>query len=67
MMAESATGMPRVARITVGALVGLIAAAVTISIALDVVPDTAEGGLIDLSTVILGALAAIVLIARKLR
>jgi hypothetical protein len=64
---EWASGTPRLARIAIGALVGLVAAAVTTSIGLDVIPDSAEGGLVDLFVIILGALAAIVLVARRMR
>lgn len=63
----SGSDAPRLVRFGLGALVGFIAAAVTISIGFDVVPDAAEEDVIDLVTIILAAFAIIVLAARRLR
>ena len=64
---ESGSGSSRLIRIGLGVLAGFIAAAVTISIGFDVVPDAAEGDVVDLLTIILAAFAILVLAARRLR
>jgi hypothetical protein len=64
---ESGSGMSTTSRIAVGALIGLIAAGVTTSIGLDVIPDNAERPLLDLATIILAGVAAGALVAHRLR
>jgi hypothetical protein len=63
---ESVTGISRTARIAVVVVIGLIAAAMTTSIGFDLIPDAAEGRLLDLASIILAGFAAIALAARRL-
>lgn len=64
---ESGSGISRTARIAVVAVIGLIAGAATTSIGLDLIPDSAEGRLLDLASIILAGLAAVALAVRRLR
>lgn len=60
-------GMPAAGRLIMGALVGLIAAAVTISIGLDVIPDADEESLLDLAAIFLAGVGAMALVLRRVR
>jgi len=54
----------RPVRYGIGALVGVATAVVTVSLALDVIPDNREGELVDAAALVAGGAVAVILLVR---
>lgn len=60
--AETSRAVAHVARVAIGMLAGAAAAVVTVTLALDVIPDTREGDVLDMAVVVAAAGIAVILL-----